>query len=138
MLWKKRKIREADSWCRWSPKRPDANPSAGRSRGDLVSAALGLALGTFCALLPWYVFLHQDQFGVHPLVFEGRAGIGGVGWGTEQVAAAVAAMTPLDLLATGTLPDSHASPPRIPTEREQPFPTASPPLLDSAGVDTAK
>jgi hypothetical protein len=118
---RKQEEREVDRWS--SQRSPGAGADAG-SRSDLVFAGLGLALGTFCAVLPWYVFFNQDQFGIRALVFDGRVGVGGIGWGAERVAEAATALVPLDPLMTGTLPDPRRPLPRQPTDREQPLPAA--------------
>jgi hypothetical protein len=41
-------------------------------RSDLIIAASGVALGLFCALFPWYVFLNQEKFGVQAMQFSGN------------------------------------------------------------------
>ena len=51
--------------------RPKPAKSPGRST-DIVIAGFGVALGLVCAMLPWYVFLNQEEFGIRALVFEGN------------------------------------------------------------------
>lgn len=57
-----------------APMRPTVPVKAVRNpdrRSDLVIAGLGVGLGLFCALFPWYVFLNQEKFGVQALQFSG-------------------------------------------------------------------
>jgi hypothetical protein len=76
-----------------------------KSTGELVFAGCGLALGTFCALLPWYALLNHGQFGIH---LEGSGS-------AEQIGASV------DPLATGTLSNRVVSR-AAPGVDRQPYP----------------
>ncbi|MFU0505485.1 hypothetical protein [Pseudaminobacter sp. NGMCC 1.201702] len=100
-------------------------------RSDLIVAGLGIALGLVCALFPWYIFLHQEKFGVRALQFSGgksQAGRSGPlvtgfpdGQPDEERDGALA-LEQLDPFATGALPPRNRVRPVIPTE--QPFPAA--------------
>ncbi|WP_378949046.1 hypothetical protein [Mesorhizobium sp. ANAO-SY3R2] len=41
-------------------------------RSDFIIACLGIALGTTCALFPWYIFFNQEKFGIRAMKFGGR------------------------------------------------------------------
>lgn len=43
-----------------------------RQSSDVVVAGLGIALGLVCALFPWYIFMHQDQFGIQAMRFDSQ------------------------------------------------------------------
>lgn len=105
------------------------------SRGDIALAALGIMLAVICALLPWYIFYNQDQFGIRALKFEGNTGAS-AGAGTSPRSRlspepmtlpelAPESNAGFDPVATGTLPADGPS--RIPPPGidEQPFPAGS-------------
>lgn len=96
-------------------------------RGDLVIAAVGVALGLTCALFPWYIFYNQEKFGVQTM----RLGGDGNGLGRSAArsgeapdATLTAQDVPtrnLDLFATGTVPDQPDDA-RAASQQDQPFP----------------
>lgn len=104
--------------------------SRGGRAGDYALAAAGIALGLTCAVFPWYIFLHQDQFGIRALKFSGgdmnsAAPVGMTPSGKALVNPMPAPDIPvvqLDLFATGTLPENEAGKRSPPGLAEQPFP----------------
>lgn len=111
------------------PPRP-AKPARKRRWGatDVLLTACGVALGVGCAYFPWYVFVHQNEFGITPMKFEGRRAptdmsgpfyTPSVDWGPRPVE--TAEVPPLlDPVPTGTLP-ARGTQPQAPGD--QPFPT---------------
>ena len=96
-------------------------------RGDMIIAAVGIALGLTCALFPWYIFYNQEKFGVQTI----RLGGDGNGLGRSAARSAEApdaALTAedvptrnLDLFATGTVPD-RPDDAQAASQQDQPFP----------------
>jgi len=96
-------------------------------RSDLIVAGLGIALGLVCALFPWYIFLHQEKFGIQALQFNGGKNVPGrsnplvskfpAGQPGEERGGLVPEK--LDPFATGALPPRNLVR-AIPAE--QPFP----------------
>ncbi|MBA3448736.1 MAG: hypothetical protein H0T56_14250 [Pseudaminobacter sp.] len=128
--------RKRDLWRRFQRNTPDAAKSgnARSSRGDLVIAGFGIALGLGCALFPWYIFYNQDQFGIRAMKFGGNSGeqsdpvvLGSQG---DRIGAPIEAddipSMELDLFATGTLASEKAEGEQgAPGLVEQPFPGAA-------------
>ena len=99
-------------------------------RSDLIIAASGVALGLFCALFPWYVFLNQEKFGVQAMQFSGN------GQGTRPARIAFSSryetieapfaeedlpFAKLDPFVTASLPNENA-PRAAAALADQPFP----------------
>jgi hypothetical protein len=89
--------------------KPSGTSRATRARrSDLIIAAVGLALGFGCAAFPWYIFLHQEKFGIQPLSFSGNPKQNGsipLGSDGELPGISPNEIPPmkLDLFATGTV-----------------------------------
>lgn len=106
---------------------------------DRVIAAGGIALAGFAAFFPWYVFLHQEKFGIRPMVYSRDPGDIGSWPGTGLFASSrLSTAAPgapedapeaeFDPFATGTVPAEDAEKGR---EDEgdpysQPFPNTRP------------
>jgi len=98
----------------------------------MILIGLGALLATGSILLPWYVFLHQDQFGVRAMKFGGRdtSALGGAGTApsSRTTAGEPAAEKPqarlreLDAMPTGTLQPRLGANEDPPGLAEQPFP----------------
>lgn len=99
---------------------------------DGAVAAGGLALAAAAAFFPWYVFFHQEKFGIRPMQYSNGRPLSD--WpGTGLYGASPLAMTgtqnvadiEFDPLATAAVPDGDA--PDIGKEDalEQPFPGES-------------
>jgi hypothetical protein len=105
-------------------------PSRGAKAGDFLLAVAGAALGVTCAVFPWYIFMHQDEFGIRALKFEGGVTSTAAPAGMAPSTAALVNPAPvpddaalsIDLFATGTLPDPDDGPRSPPGLGEQPFP----------------
>lgn len=104
------------------------------SKTDVILAGLGGILAVGSTLLPWYIFLHQDQFGIRALKFEsgetgaaGGAGISPSSRASEEPLEADAQPQPaeLDVLATGTPQPRTGNNPNPPGLAEQPFPAGA-------------
>lgn len=101
-----------------------------RSRGDLMLAAAGIGLGVTCATFPWYIFFHQEDFGIRALKFGGGDLTAAAPAGMEPTGKALVNPLPapdipavqLDLFATGTLPENEEGERSPPGLKEQPFP----------------
>lgn len=119
----------------WFFRRAASSPAKHRrprnSRSDLIIASLGIALGLGCALFPWYIFFHQDKFGIRALKFGGNSQeqTGPIDLGSQgnRIGAPVAVddIPPmdLDLFATGTLATKKEDgEDGVPGVIEQPFP----------------
>lgn len=93
---------------------------------DAGLVAGGLALAAICAVFPWYIFLHQDRFGIRPLEFKGTELTPSLPAGKRPppVGARIATQrlgpADLDMIPTGTVDRKTTSSP--PTAAEQPFP----------------
>lgn len=100
-------------------------------RSDFIVAALGIALGTTCALFPWYIFFNQDKFGIRAMKFGG----GGqsedsvplfMSDAPERIGAPMSVddipTMKLDLFATGTLRPDIDDAGGARAVSEQPFP----------------
>jgi hypothetical protein len=93
------------------------------------SLGAGLALAIGCALLPWYVFLNQEKFGIRALKFEGRPNVtpprnlvyqpARIG---QPISTGEIPVMSLDFLPTGTLPGPGDEPFEAVPLSEQPFP----------------
>lgn len=117
---------------RWSLRRlvspaRDWKQAARPRRGltsDMLIAAMGLGLGLVCALFPWYIFLHQDRFGIPSITFSGHPkGTPGLGEGPLRIGAIWKLPdrkdAELDAFPTGTVkPDN----PKPSVDADQPFP----------------
>lgn len=110
--------------------------SAGRARwyhrvlnADRMIIAGGFLLAGFAAFFPWYVFLHQEEFGIRPM--RSMEGVDAIDWpgnglfaSSPLAASGEGAGTPeFDPLQTATTPSA-----RQPAERDkdplgQPFPS---------------
>jgi len=113
---------------------PTPIPSAGLAKrigglriGDWLLAAGGIALAGICAVFPWYIFFHQEHFGIRPLTFsEQRGGRGTPGtdlrqeYLDDQAELGLEGMPQLDFAPTGTVPDRPMQ--MSASLREQPFP----------------
>lgn len=105
-----------------------------KSWSDIALAGCGVALGVTCAVFPWYIFFHQEQFGIRALKFGGgdmnvAAPIGMTPTGKALIHPMPAPDIPavqLDLFATGTLPDNEDGERSPPGLAEQPFPAPPP------------
>jgi hypothetical protein len=114
---------------RKSVRRDDLPLLGHRANGDMLIAGAGLALAIGCALLPWYVFLNQEKFGIRALKFEGREGAIPAPRQAHQPGRIRQPISPeevplmnLDLLSTGTLPQRGDPPVEAVPVDEQPFP----------------
>ncbi len=103
-------------------------PAGKRDKGDIGVMVVGTVLGLGCALFPWYIFMHQEQFGVREFRFSGQSQWtnttgtlethpGRVG---QPFKTAEMPRLELDVISTGTL----GSPPDMPAGEiaNQPFP----------------
>lgn len=115
----------------WLPFRRRDVPLPERSaRGDMLIVAGGLALAIGSAMLPWYVFFNQDQFGIRALKFEGREDelplpsslALGSGRLRPPISLEEVPVMNLDFLATGTLPPEEDPPVGAVPLSQQPFP----------------
>ncbi|MCX8569847.1 MULTISPECIES: hypothetical protein [Hyphomicrobiales] len=100
-------------------------------RSDFIIACLGIALGTTCALFPWYIFFNQDKFGIRAMKFSGKGDSEqsvplAMGQQVERVGAPI---TPeeippmkLDLFATGSLKPATEDGSSSAQIADQPFP----------------
>jgi len=100
----------------------------GGRRGDLIVAALGIALGFGSAAFPWYIFLNPDKFGIRAMKFSGAGDRqeGPIYLGSKERIGApmsVDEIPPmqLDLFATGSSSRSVEGE-ATPTLEDQPFP----------------
>lgn len=97
---------------------------------DILLGLLGASLGVVCALFPWYIFLHQEQFGIRAMRFTGGDLTTAAPSGMDPTAALLLNPLPapdlpsanLDLFATGTPRDDSEGPKSKPGLRDQPFP----------------
>jgi hypothetical protein len=122
---------------------PDRNGKAKRGwlrsifNSDHAVVAGGLGLAAFAGLFPWYVFFHQEEFGVRPMTYSGNGGSGWVGRGISSAPMAISLEDgdgPLsetfDPLATATVPDMpdemREDAANLPDPLDQPFPDPSP------------
>ena len=98
--------------------------------GDILLALMGAALGVTCALFPWYIFFHQEDFGIRALKFRGGDLTATAPAGMQPTGALLMNPLPapeipavqLDLFATGTPHDDKDGPRSPPGLKEQPFP----------------
>lgn len=42
-----------------------------KDRSDWIIALAGIGLAVLCGSFPWYIFVHQEEFGIRPLTFSG-------------------------------------------------------------------
>lgn len=110
------------SWLKRARKQPS----------DVVVAGLGIALGLVCALFPWYIFMHQDQFGIQAMRFDSQRE-GGSSLHTlnrpgrgETVSAHEMPSMGIDFLATASPNERPHRETELAAARNQPFP-ADPP-----------
>jgi hypothetical protein len=103
------------------------------SLADAVLAGLGLGIGAASFTFPWYVFFHQEQFGVRVVDFDGSAGesdLSGpfytpqVNWTPQRLTREEIAELPLDFAPTGTVMPDRVAPET--TGSVQPFPARKP------------
>lgn len=99
---------------------------------DNAIIAGGIGLAAFAGLFPWYVFLHQDEFGVQPMTYQSGGDM--AGWPSRSILSA----SPLsiagdgegagefDPLATATVPEERSEPED--DALDQPFPAPSSPF----------
>jgi len=94
---------------------------AGLRKGEWILAAGGVALAGLCAVFPWYIFFHQEQFGVRPLAFSDRQKPSAdlLADLADDQPLGLDAMPQLDFAPTGTVPDAPMRPLAL---AEQPFP----------------
>jgi hypothetical protein len=97
-------------------------------RSDLTLAALGIVLGTTCAVFPWYIFLNQEKFGVRSFVFDSSRGDNPAARAAVQPNAIGKAFANsevpklnLDFFPTATLPTNEDEIRAVPSS-DQPFP----------------
>ena len=96
---------------------------------DILLGAAGLALGISCAWFPWYVFMHQDEFGfrgsnlgkVDAALATSRSGSAAPLY-PDYIDSSINPNAALDQLSTGTTPGEGEPPPAPATADEQPFP----------------
>lgn len=108
-------------------KRRLRRPRLPRVSSDWLIAGCGIGLAAVCALFPWYIFLHQEKFGIRPLTFSGQAdGRAAPGLAASIQPLGERLMPPpegrpqLDFFPTGTVPDApRVEPGDLP---RQPFP----------------
>lgn len=91
---------------------------------DVLIAATGVGLGLVCALFPWYIFLHQDKFGIPSVKFSGHpTGTPGLGEGPLRIGAIWKLPDlkdgELDAFPTGTVTREGA---KAAADADQPFP----------------
>jgi hypothetical protein len=105
----------------------DRKDASTRRRGlttDVLVAGMGVGLGLVCALFPWYIFLHQDKFGIPSIRFSGRpAGTPGLNEGPLRIGAIWKLPdrkdAGLDAFPTGTVKPNN---PKPSSDTDQPFP----------------
>ncbi|WP_173934787.1 hypothetical protein [Chelativorans sp. Marseille-P2723] len=98
--------------------RPRETPA--RFRGnDWLLAAGGALLAGICAIFPWYIFLHQESFGIRPFTLAEQPKLHNLRPGLRDDEATFV-MPNLDFVPTGTVPET----PEQLSESlyEQPFP----------------
>lgn len=102
---------------------------------DAVLVGVGVGLAAAAATFPWYVFVHQDQFGYATVKFEQAppdSDLSGpfytprVQWRPQPATAEDLASLPLDHVATGTVVGSIEFETPEPGMQTQPFPGAPP------------
>jgi hypothetical protein len=106
-------------------KRQDAAKPARGLTSDVLVAGMGVGLGLVCALFPWYIFLHQDKFGISSIKFSEMIPKGTPGLGEGPLRIGAIWKLPdrkdagLDGFPTGTV--AKASNPSD-AEADQPYP----------------
>lgn len=117
---------------------PQQSSGPGRSFRRLFSSdnaiiAGGIGLAAFAGLFPWYVFLHQDEFGVQPMTYQ--SGREMADWPSRSILSASQlaiigeegeAAGEFDPLATATVPEEKPEPEE--DALDQPFPASSSPF----------
>lgn len=130
---------------RWVDLRGRPAPLFGHSaRSDILIAGAGLVLAMGSAMLPWYVFLNQDKFGIRALEFEGRSDIipaPTLAYQPSRIGQPIStgeipAMS-LDFAPTGTLPGPGDDPAQAVPLSEQPFPGGDRPVAEYRLVHVA-
>ncbi|PSM18855.1 MULTISPECIES: hypothetical protein [Nitratireductor] len=103
------------------------------SLSDAILAGLGLGIGAASFTFPWYVFFHQEQFGVRVVDFDGteiESDLSGpfytprVNWAPQRLTQEEIAELPLDFAPTGTVLPDRTAPDT--TGSVQPFPARKP------------
>lgn len=120
----------------WVPfrRRPADEPRKSR-REELLTAALGMSLGTAATVFPWYVFLHQEDFGPPVMAFGGNTGQASAPGAMDAAPARIGLpmtvenlpKTGLDPFATGTLPIPGIGSPGEIDIAHQSYPMEAPP-----------
>jgi len=100
-----------------------ARPKRGFT-SDVLIVGMGVGLGLVCALFPWYIFLHQDKFGIPSIRFSGHpTGTPGLGEGPLRIGAIWKLPdrkdAELDAFPTGTVKRDS---PKPAADADQPFP----------------
>lgn len=92
--------------------------------GDWIIVAGGLTLALLCALFPWYIFMHQDEFGIRPLRFESSEAA--LADSPDLAPEQIGERTPFDFVPPPALDDSPTATvsdaDRGASPDEQPFP----------------
>lgn len=110
------------------PRRRRRQNAAGPKRrmtSDVLIVGLGAGLGLVCALFPWYIFLHQDKFGIPSIKFSSKLPKGTPGLGEGPLRIGAIWKLPdrkdagLDTFPTGTVKRSGS---RATANADQPFP----------------
>lgn len=118
---------------RWTIRRPflrrrERDNAAKPRRGltsDVLIAGMGVSLGLVCAVFPWYIFLHQDKFGIPSIKFSGKIPTGTPGLGEGPLRIGAIWKLPdrkdagLDAFPTGTVKRDS---PKPADDADQPFP----------------
>jgi hypothetical protein len=92
---------------------------------DALIIGLGACLGLVCALFPWYIFLHQDKFGIPAIRFSSKLPKGTPGLGEGPLRIGAIWKLPdrkdagLDAFPTGTVNRGGS---KAVTDADQPFP----------------
>jgi hypothetical protein len=108
----------------WRRRTNAAGPKRRRT-SDVLVIAMGVCLGLVCALFPWYIFLHQDKFGIPSIKFSSKLPKGTPGLGEGPLRIGAIWKLPdrkdagLDAFPTGTVKRDNSS---AATDADQPFP----------------
>lgn len=109
----------------WRRKRKGGATPKQRRTSDILIAGMGVGLGLVCALFPWYIFLHQDRFGIPSIKFSSKLPKGTPGLGEGPLRIGAIWKLPdrkdagLDAFPTGSVKRDAAKPVADP---DQPFP----------------
>ncbi|WP_099863962.1 flagellar protein [Pararhizobium haloflavum] len=102
---------------------------------DRVIMAGGVSLAAFAAFFPWYVFLHQEEFGPKPMVYSRSEGLAQWPGRTLLDASPLVEDSPdsetsetFDPLMTATVPTQAAPAETDDSALDQPFPSSRSPF----------